>query len=102
MTPSEVLRGVADAIDRDDIDLRMTHPVTADEPFRFLGEGTSYLGLGPGPHGEKDGSRYYHVHAERILKELAKWVHKIRVESENEAAASKPRIIAPTGKIALS
>lgn len=92
MTPSEVLRGVADAIDRDDIDLRMTHPVTADEPFRFLGQDCDFLG-------ERDGQRYYRVAAERILKDLAKWVRKVRVESENESAT---RIIAPTGKIALS
>lgn len=85
MTPSEVLRGVADALDRDDIDLRMTHPITAPEPFNFLGQGTTYLG-------EKDGQRFYHVPAERVLKHMATWIRSVRVASENEAAAAKPRI----------
>jgi hypothetical protein len=89
MTPSEVLRGVADALDRDDIDLRMTHPITAPEPFSFLGEGTTYLG-------EKDGQRFYHVPVERVLKHMAKWVHGIRLAAENEAAAEKPRIVVAT------
>lgn len=95
MTPSEVLRGVADALDSDRIDLRMTHPATADKPFEFLGEGTVYLG-------EKDGHRHYYVPAERILKHMSKWLKDIRMDGQNEAAAAKKRIIAPTGKIALS
>lgn len=86
MTPSEVLRGVADALDRDDIDLRMTHPVAATEPFKFLGGGTTYLS-------EKDGNRFYHVPAERILKHMAKWLTGIRVDAANEQAAAKPRIV---------
>lgn len=80
MTPSEVLRGVADALDGDRMDLRMTHPKTADEPFKFLGEGTVYLG-------EKDGERHYYVPAERILSSMAKWLKGIRIDGQNEAAA---------------
>lgn len=89
MTPSEVLRGVADALDRDDIYLRMTHPTMADEPFKFLGDGTRYLG-------EKDGQRHYYVPAERILKHMAKWLKGIRLDGQNEEVAAKPRIVVAT------
>lgn len=95
MTPSEVLRGVADALDRDDIDLRMTHPITADKPFEFLGEGTTYLG-------EKGDQRYYHVPAEQILKHMAKWLKGIRIDSENAAAAEKPRIVVANASVLKS
>lgn len=82
MSPSDVLRGVADALDRDDMDLRMTHPVDAPEAFKFLGDGTIFLG-------EKDGFRHYYVPAERILKHMAKWLRGIRIEGQNEQSVSR-------------
>ena len=86
MTPSEVLRGVADALDRDEMDLRMNHPAASEEPFKFLGGGTVYLG-------EKDGTRHYYVPAECILNHMAKWLKGVRITGQNEQAAEKPRIV---------
>lgn len=95
MTPSEVLRGVADALDKDEMDLRMTHPVDAPEPFKFLGNGTVFLG-------EKDGFRHYYVPAERILKHMAKWLRSIRIQGQNEEAAAKPRIVVANASVLKS